>query len=478
MRRVAKNVGFLLMTHGVSLAAGIVVLALSARYLGPALFGEQAVLRSVAHIALPLLTGGLRVNMAKEIGRDPEGAASYLGSVLTLRWLMAAVVAAAAVAVVLALPLTPARERAAYAMVLMLLAGMWGAVASAVFVAYERNEYNLAMSTANGLLIVPLTMLAIRLDAGVAGILAAAAVGPFVTAQIAFSFACRRFVRPKLAVDLVRWRQILRASLPLGVGAMLKRSYARVDVFLLAALQSAEAAGIFSVAYRAAIQFTSASTTVGTAILPRLSLLARRAMEQLRAALEHLLLIFLAVSVPAAGMIAAFAAPLLTLVVGAEFASSIAALRLISIAIVTAAPDALLFFCLVALGREAVAVRYLALSVIANVVLDVLLIPLLGVSGACLGTIGAEWIFFSLSLVALHRALKLTVVWRSLLKIAASGVAMGLVIYVAGPERPVIAAGFGLAAFLLLFVLSRAFPPGGIRALRRALIPPPPTVQH
>jgi O-antigen/teichoic acid export membrane protein len=471
MKRVARNVGFLLVSHGVALGAGIAVLALSARYLGPARFGEQAVLRSIAHISLPVLTGGLRVNMVKEIGRNPEGAASYLGSVLTLRWAMAAVVVAIAVVAVRALPLTWSMELAAYAMILMLVAGMWGAVASAVFVAYERNEYNLAMSTANVLMLVPLTVLAIRLDAGVAGILAAAAVGPFVTAQIAFAFACRHFVRPKLTADPARWWRILRDSVPVGLGAMLKRSYARVDVLLLAGLQSAEAAGVFSVAYRAAVQITSASTTIGTAILPRLSSLARRDRARLRAAAEHLLLIFLAISAAGAGLIAGFAAPLLTFVAGPQFAASVPALRLIAIAIATAAPNALLFFCLVALGREALAVRYLAMSVVANVVLDAALIPPLGVRGACLGTIGAEGIFFVLSLAGMHTALGLTAVWRPLVKIAASGIAMGLVICIAGPDRPAMAAGLGLVTFLALLALSRAFPAGFIGVLRRAFTP-------
>ncbi|MCJ7750078.1 MAG: hypothetical protein MUQ65_03135, partial [Armatimonadetes bacterium] len=117
------------MSNGVSLAFGLVVLALSARYLGPARFGEQAVFRSIAFIALPLLTGGLRVNMAKEIGRDPEGAPSYVGSVLTLRWAMTLVVTATALVLVYALPLTHQRELAGIATILLLLAGMWQVIA-------------------------------------------------------------------------------------------------------------------------------------------------------------------------------------------------------------------------------------------------------------------------------------------------------------------------------------------------------------
>lgn len=472
MRRVVRSAGFLLMSHGVSLASALVVLALSARYLGPARFGEQAVFRSIAHIALPLLTGGLRVNVAKEIGRNPEGAASYVGSVLTLRWAIAVVVTATALLIVYALPLTPERELAGIATILLLLSGMWQMVAGAIFVAYERSEYVLAMSLTSALLTIPLTALVIRLDAGIPGILAAAAVAPLITAQVGFTLASRRLVRPKLIVDLGRWRKIVRDSLPVGIGAMLRRSYARVDVLLLAALRSAEAAGVFSVAYRAAIEVTAMSVTVGTAILPRLSRLAERSRDRLRTTFEYLLLILLSLSIPSAGMVAAFAGPVVALLVGPQFLSSVGALRLISIAIVTAIPGALLFFCLVALGKERLAVRYLAISVAANVVFDILLIPWLGVSGACLGTIGAEWLYFALSLGEIHRSLKLTMVWRPLAKLAGAAILMALAIHIIGAEQAAAAAPVGLATFIAACALSKALPAGTRGALRAALARP------
>ena len=474
MRRVVRSAGFLVLSQGVTLASGLVVLALSARYLGPALFGEQAVFRSIAFIALPLLTGGLRVNMAKEIGRDPEGAPSYVGSVLTLRWAMTLVVTATALVLVYALPLTHQRELAGIATILLLLAGMWQVLANAIFIAYESSQYVLGMSLVSGVLAIPLTVLAVRLDTGVPGILAAAAVAPFFTAQVGFTLACRRFVRPKLSVDVARWRAILKDSLPVGVGAMFRRSYSRVDVLLLAALRNAEAAGVFSVAYRAAIQITTLSITVGTAALPRMSRLAERSRERLRTTFEHLLLILLAFSIPGAGLIASFAAPLITVLVGPGFLPSVGALRLISIAIVTSAPDALLFFCLVALGREKAAVKWLAVSVIANVVFDVLLIPRLGVQGACLGTIGAEWVYFSLSLMEVHRVLELRTAWRPLAKLAVAAVLMALTIYIIGPDRALASAAAGLGVFVAACALSKAVPVGTFTALRRALAAPSP----
>jgi O-antigen/teichoic acid export membrane protein len=168
-------------------------------------------------------------------------------------------------------------------------------------------------------------------------------------------------------------------------------------------------------------------------------------------------------------MLSALALPLVTLVAGPQFTPSVPALRLVSIAIVTTVPGALLFFCLVALGKEGRAVRILATSVAGNVLLDVLLIPLLGVYGACLGALGAEWIYFGLALAEIHRELRLAAVWRPLAKLGALVLLMGLAIHLIGPSRPWTAAVAGLALFSGGCVLLRPVPKVALGALRSAL---------
>jgi O-antigen/teichoic acid export membrane protein len=315
---------------------------------------------------------------------------------------------------------------------------------------------------------VVLTQLAIRLDTGIAGILASAAAANVVTAQAGL-LASRRMVRPRLHVDVPRWRVILKESLPVGVSGMLKRLYAQVDVWLLAGLKGAAAAGLFSVAYRVTVQGTTTSILVGNAILPRLSRLAKDSQDQLREAVARLLLITLAVSVPAAGLLAAVAQPLVLVVVGPKFAGSVEALRLVSVVLVTALPNALLFFVLVSLGKELTGTLCLVATVAVNVALDLALIPSLGVRGACVGTSLAEWTFFALALTLIHRAVGLPSIWRFVGKPLAAGVAMAVVIGFVGPTRPALAAACGLGVYGVASLLLRSVPRGSLRELRRAL---------
>ncbi len=466
---IRRNIAFLSLSQGVSVASNLLVVALSARYLGVERFGQQAVLRSIALFSLPLLAGGLRYHIVRAIARDPEGVPSYLGSILSLRWFLALSVAVAAAIIIHLLPLERELEIASYAAVLVALSGVWYSVPRAILIAYERNEYNLLMGGVDSLLVIALTVVAIRLDAGVAGILAASALPGFAVAGAGQLLIQRHLVRPRLAIDLRRWWEIMGSVLPLGVGGVLRRSYARIDVWLLALLDGAASAALFSVAYRVALQLMDVSRLIATAIMPRISLLAHTRRDDLRTAVEGLLRILLVFSIAAAGLVAACAAPVLTFIVGPQFEGSIVALRLVAVVCVTALADAVLFVVLVALGLERAAVLCLAATVLGNVILDLLLIPSLGVRGACLGTIGAEWIYFTLALVLLRRELQIPSIWRLVGRPLSAGAAMAAAIWMAGPGHPVFGAAAGLLVFGLACIILRVLPRGSVRALRQAL---------
>jgi Na+-driven multidrug efflux pump len=111
----------------------------------------------------------------------------------------------------------------------------------------------------------------------------------------------------------------------------------------------------------------------------------------------------------------------------------------------------------------------MAVSVAANIVFDITLIPMLGVRGACIGTVAAEWVYFGLSLGYLHKEMDLSLLRKPLVKILMSGMAMALVINLAGSNRPLLASVAGLSVFAAVMLLTRAVPKGTLRVLREAL---------
>jgi O-antigen/teichoic acid export membrane protein len=476
MPRLAKNAGFLLVSQAASVGAAVVTLAFTARYLGVGRFGEQAVLRAAAVFVTPLLATGLQLQVVRNLGRDrdrTEAASVSFGLAHLLGFLLVLGGGLLGCALVSLLPLSRTYRLGGYAAVLLALSGVWDALPRAVFLAYELNQFNLVLSVASGVLCFLSTLVAIRWDAGVPGILVASALPVFVCAQGGLCWIYLRLLRPALALEPREMVGILRGSLVLGLSGVLQRAYTQVDVWLLAALRSAAAAGTFSMAYRVTVQAQGASILISSAVLPRLSRLARTSRDDLRTAFEHLLLALLTASVGAAGLVAAWAAPVVLFVVGPRFAASAGALRLLSVVLVSSLPSALLFFTLVSLGKDSVATGGLAVTVAANVLLDLALIPQLGVTGACFGTIAAEWVFVIYSLAQVHRALRLTSVWRCAGKPLAAGLPMLATSWWLGPHRPLVSATVGLGVYALSLLVLRALPRGLLGDLRRALAIPP-----
>ncbi len=473
MPKLIKNAGFLLIGQLAVVCTALVTLAFTARYLGVGRFGEQAVLRATAVFVTPLLAGGLRLHVTRHLGQDRASTAPfYFGTAQVLSWVLALTVGLVGCAVVWMLPLSGLHKLSGYAAVVLIASGVWDAVPAAVFTAYEMNQFNMVMSAANGLLALLFTLVIIRVDGGVPGILLASAAPNILCAQAGFFYISCRLLRPRLSFNPREWWRILSGSAYLSVSGVLQRAYTQVDVWLLAALRSAVAAGTFSVAYRATIQVQTTSIILSTVLLPRLAWLAKESVDDLRIAFERLMLVLLTVSVGAAGLVAVAAEPLVLAIVGPRFAASAGALRLLSVALVTSLPSATLFFVLVSLGKDAVAVGALAITVTANVLLDALLIPHLGVTGACIGTLVAEWVFLTYSLFQVHRALRLTSIWQFVGKPIAAGLPMLLAICLLGPGRPLAAGVTAFAAYFASLLLLRALPSGVIRELRRSLAVP------
>ncbi len=469
MRSIKKNVVFLGLAQGLGMIGDIVMVAMTARYLGVVRFGEQSVLRATAMFALPLFAGGLNIHIVRAIARDPEGVPAYLGSIVTLRWALSLGAGLTVAVLVRLLPLSPSMELASYAAILLGLSGIWVSVPRAIFMAYERNEYNLLMGAVTAVLSVALTVVAVRLDTGVAGTLMAGTIATFLVAGVAQALVWRRMVRPRLSVDVAQWREIMRSALPLGISGVLRRSYTRIDVWLLAALAGTGSAALFSVAYRVALQAAEVSRLLSVALLPRISSLAKARREVLGTVVEGLLRLLMVISIGGAGLAAACALPLLMLIVGPKFAESVVALRLVSIVCVTALPSAVLFLVLVALGREKLVTLVMAVTVAWNAAVDAVLIPRWGVTGACYGTISAEWVYFTIAIYLVQKELQVPGLWRLFGKLLLSGAAMAAVVQVAGAGRPVFGAIGGMAVFVALCLALRIIPRGSVRRLRVAL---------
>jgi len=196
-----------------------------------------------------------------------------------------------------------------------------------------------------------------------------------------------------------------RESLTLGAGSLFREAYGRLDVLLLRLLVGAEAAGLYAPC-RAAVNLALVLPSyLLTVALPSLAALARRAPAAFLRRCRRLALGLAAVAFPGAAATLPLVPWLLVALFGDAWLPAAPALRILAGAAALAWPGSVLLTGLVARGGAGDALRASALALAGNLLLNLALIPLLGLSGAALARLAAEFLMVASARHLLPRGL-------------------------------------------------------------------------
>jgi O-antigen/teichoic acid export membrane protein len=185
-------------------------------------------------------------------------------------------------------------------------------------------------------------------------------------------------------------KDLAAKALPLVGVSFFGFIYYKIDIVLLGLLSSSEQVGFYTAAYRIVEASFLVPMIVTNALYPRLSLAWTDDFEEYAKTCRRAVLGLAAVSVLAAGCIAALSRPIVTVLFGGEFLPSAGILFLLAGVLLMVYPGYLLTQSLVILGRQR---WYLSVSVSAavlNVLLNLVFIPLWQAKGAALSTIVTE----------------------------------------------------------------------------------------
>lgn len=396
--------------YAVAMASTFGIYVAIARGRGPEALGQVAFWMTVARLYLVLTDFGVTTLLRRELGgiRDAAAASALYGAAVHLRLLTAAAGCAGAwLACALAAPLDTAP-------LLALVIFAWSAlrmaldVSNAVFVAHGDFARQAAFLAANdvGALVVIAAIIAVggRLDVALlASTALSAAVAAAAARSVAGNFALAwRRQRVTASAQL----RLVRRAMNLGIGIALSNFALKADVIFLGLIDVPRALGIYS----AASNFVNAGRAVGASVaqaaLPALSELGRTNVPLLWRRFVLLSGVNAALGLALAVALAAAAPLLLAGVFGDDFLPGVDCLRVLAFSSPFAFANLLFWSGFVALHREALAVRVLALGTIANLALNAILIPRSGILGAAWAMLCTEalmTVIYSMLIIATTR---------------------------------------------------------------------------
>jgi O-antigen/teichoic acid export membrane protein len=264
----------------------------------------------------------------------------------------------------------------------------------------------------------------------------------------------RTYGRPVLGPDWSSLRSMARPVLTLGAAQCLGLMNYNVDSILIGLMLGPGPVGWYAAAYK---PITAALTVVVTyyqGLFPALSRSYHEDREKFRATLLRSLRFTAMFAIPLGVGGSLLAQPVIHVLFGPSYAASVQPLQLLSWSAVLVTLRGNFRYPLNAAGKQQLDLTCAGAAAALNVILNLLLIPRYGIVGAASATLGSEigWFLLARYLFARHVLdLRLfTVFWRPVL----AGCGMAAVLMLAGEVAWVPRAGFSLAVYGLILILS------------------------
>ncbi|MBI5668128.1 MAG: oligosaccharide flippase family protein [Chloroflexi bacterium] len=449
-RRAARNAGAIAAASILSRGLQFGWQLLLASALGPALYGVYGAVAAFIMVGSAIPNFGMGPIVVRDVARYPDKAGRYLTATLFMQTILALL---AYVGLNAAAGLGGYSEtvRAFVAIAsISLIVDILGSMGNDILLAQERMLASSAVSVGYVVLLVALAGLGLATGYGLFGVYVGTIIAGVCRSAALWALLLRGGTRPVWPFDRsIAWPLLVNGA-PLALAAFLSLAYQQADKLLTNRLIGDAETGYLSVAFVLIFGVVELlNTTILLATFPLMS----RAYGDGRNPLfgfmvEKLSFFTLLVSLPICLLLSVFAAEITVPLFGEDFRPTADVLRiLIWYALVT------MFANVMAQGltvqnrqRRTLLIR--AAGLVVNVVLLLALLPVLGVRGAAVASVGAELLVLALLLATFHAdGWDVRRLLPRLLRLAALGTGVALVMLALRGLSPIVGMVTGVALY-------------------------------
>ncbi|MDQ6772337.1 MAG: flippase [Candidatus Dormibacteraeota bacterium] len=449
--RALRNTTLILATRVVSRLLTLVTVPLIVAHLRPAGFGRFQLVVGLAGIITVVLDLGFNTLFQREAARQPSELSRFLSNLVSARILFAVPALAVFAAGLWVFGL---RDFIVPGFVMMLLAS-YATLLRASLYAVQRLGFEAAGIVLETLVLVALVVVGVRTGQGIAFFLWAYAGS--------YSFSCVYFlvVITLRGVARLRWRlewglirHFFWTGLPFALTFVISVIYFRIDQPILVAIRGYTENGWYTAAYKPFEALLFVPISMLNVVFPVLAVYHHDASGRVAWAVARFYKALLMLGWPATvGMFLLTDAFRVIYV----FPEAAAALRILALGVVFMFVSNAFIGALNSIDRQVLFTWIAALSMVVNIGLNLILIPLYGYLGAAAATVLTEIVLFAAGWVLVARHLGPVPVhrlsWRVILAGLVMGAALWPVQHVTGPAALAVVGGGALVYGLALLIL-------------------------
>ena len=421
LARVINNSAALLVLDILTKAVPLVVFPAVVRALGPTAYGKVGFATAVAGFFGLLASPGFTTYAAREAAKD-EGRVGFLVQhVLGAR--IAFGLLSYALLIVFALTFAP---RDFTTRLLIVLSGLVFLVSSVdvqwVFTARSRM-WMVALRGAVGQLIYGGLILAFIRRPSDAWIVPAAGVLSLVAGTLLIWLPARREYRiPWPVISPSVWRSFLPVCLIMGFASMMSMIYDQIDTVMLRYMRSERELGLYVASYSMMTISMSFAFILGQVFFPLLSQTTGQDRENEQRYLGWLWQASIGLALPIATGGFILAEPLTRFVLGSQYTGAAALFRWLTLTIVAGSLASYFGSQLIPIGREKKYLTAVAAGAVANIVLNLFLIPPYGAIAAAFTTAISQSVVAFMNYYFVRDLRRPSLLGALSLSVAASGV--------------------------------------------------------
>jgi O-antigen/teichoic acid export membrane protein len=405
-RDIASNVAVQMVGRLATMGLSIITVSLTARTLSPSGYGVWNGAGSYVALFGIVTDLGFTLAATQRMAANPEREAEWLGALVIVRTCIS-LVAAAACAISIPLLLTGADQTHAVAFILtatMLTSGL--AAVTTVFQSRLRAGLLLSFTVLQGVVWTGVVAILATLDASVVAFTAASAILATLVTILQVRITLRH-ARIDWRGGLLLWRRLVRIALPLGIASVMITIYYSVDSFLLLQISGAHESGIYGAAYGFLSPLNFFPAAIMASFFPVLSAVYGSDPDRARRLVQICANSMAVVALPVLAGTIALSGPIIGLLYGPGFESSAGLLPILMIAFVAICYGTLAGYLSPLLDLRWRFALYTTVGAVANVILNLVLIPQYGAHGSAWATVATEVLTMALMLFTCLRKLRL-----------------------------------------------------------------------
>jgi O-antigen/teichoic acid export membrane protein len=393
-QRLVKNTSVLMVSQIIGYVLAFFYSIYAARYLGAEGFGVLSAALAIAGIFSILADLGLSNLTVREVAREPKLASKYLGNSIMLKILLS-VITFVLIALVGYLSGYPSEKaNVLYFITLSLILNSFGGIFNAIFQAYEKMEYQSVGQILNNVLMFVGIFMAIGYQFNIVAFAIVYFLASAITLIYTVIICLWKFVLPKIEFDFSFWRLTLKEALPIAISGIFALIAFRVDIVMLEIFKGSVAVGWYSAAYKlmeALLFFPSMYTVSVYPLLSKFYMDSRQSLEiSYYKSFKYLLII----SLPIVAATTILAPKIILLLYKTGYSESIIALQILIWALPFIFLSYVLGSAIVSINKQVEVVRITFMTMLINIVLNLILIPLWGFVGAACVTVITEICLF------------------------------------------------------------------------------------